>query len=331
MALPSLLHGSLAHAGEARLTKGYPAIIGQVVNVEQLAIPFAHLFSYVTEAFLSENKELMRAMRTIRSVLHAKTVCLLADAGLDDQKLFRYADLCNLEFIIRTANKRLIHVYNARADRWEDVELQDLAATAAGSVDFESVFTHAGSLIPVRVTLDWFRIRLPDQPGHRWVVVARTQKRSRRDNAAARWLDAYADPLVLITNRPIRTAEDAIQVYQDWHQRPGIEHLYRFIQEDGLDVEKIQLHALERFRREFVLILAAAVFVLRLPRVWRPAVVTWVRQLASAIAGTDRDRGGIYLFLDGIRRTLSARSLLDRCIKDPPPIDRLSNPARAPT
>jgi hypothetical protein len=323
--------GSLAHGQEARVTKGYPAVIAQVVNVKQLAIPFAHLFSYTTETFLSENKELMRAMRTVRSVLREKTVCLLADAGLDDQKLFRYADLCNLEFIIRTANKRLSQVYNASVDRWEDVELQDLATTAAGSVGFESVFTHAGTFIPVRVTLDWFRIRLPDQPGDRWIVVARTQKQSPRHNAAARWLDAYADPLVLITNRPVHVAEDAIQVYQDWHQRPGIEHLYRFIQEDGLDVEKIQLHALERFRCEFVLILAAAVFVLRLPHVWAPAVVTWVRQLASAIAGTDRDRGGIYLFLHGLRRIFSARSLLDRCIANPPPTDCLPNPAPAPT
>lgn len=82
--------GSLKHGQETRLTKGYPAIIAQVVNVEQLAIPFAHLFSYKTVDFLSENKELMRTMpacaghadrRTIRAVLREHVVCLLADAG----------------------------------------------------------------------------------------------------------------------------------------------------------------------------------------------------------------------------------------------------------
>jgi hypothetical protein len=323
--------GSLKHQQEARLTKGYPAIIAQVVNVAQLAIPFARLFSYKTADFLSENKELMRAMRTIRAVLRDHVVCLLADAGLDDQKLYRYADICNLEFITRATKERSIEVYNARLERWEEEELQDLAATAPGQVRFESAFTHAGTSVPVRVTLDWFPIRLPDQPWERWIVVARTQKLSQEDNAAARWLDAYADPLVLITNRPIESDKDAIQIYRDWHQRPGIEHLYRFIQEDGLDIEKIQLHRLERFRREFVLILAAAVFVLRLPHVWAPAVVTWVRQLASALAGTDRDRGGAYLLLRGIQRLLSARALLERCIHDPPPTELISHPARAPT
>ena len=38
---------------------------------------------------IRELRELMRAMRTIRTVLSDMTVCIVADAGLDDQKLFR--------------------------------------------------------------------------------------------------------------------------------------------------------------------------------------------------------------------------------------------------
>ena len=55
---------------------------------------------------------------------------------------------------------------------------------------------------------------------------------------------------MLITNRPTESRAQAMQVYHDWRQRPTIEHLYRFIQEDGLDVEKVQLRTLERRRRE---------------------------------------------------------------------------------
>lgn len=322
---------SLRSQEAARLTKGYPAIIAQVVNLPELVIPFARLFSYETADFLSENKELMRAMRTIRTVLRGFPVCLLADAGLDDEKMFRYAQLCDLEFVIRATKERLIEVYNARLERWESAKLLDLAATAAGETSFKTLFTHAGYHIPARVTLDWFRIQIPGQPWDRWIVVARVQKLSRRRNAAGEWLEALPDPLTLITNRPVHTAEQAQATFQDWMQRPGIEHTYRFIQEDGLDVEKIQLHRLERFRREFVLILAVAVFVLRLSEVWSPALIHWIRQLGSAVVGTDRDRQGIYLLLDGLRRILSAHALLERTIHVPPPIELLSNPARAPT
>ena len=65
-----------------------------------------------------------------------------------------------------------------------------------------------------------------------------------------------------------------MRVYQDWRLRPTIEHLYRFIQEDSLDVEKAQLRVLERRRRAFILVLLAALFALRLPHRWSPAVVS---------------------------------------------------------
>ena len=53
----------------ARITPGYPAIRAQIVNRSQPAIPYVRLFSYQTEDFVSENLELIRAMRTIRAVL----------------------------------------------------------------------------------------------------------------------------------------------------------------------------------------------------------------------------------------------------------------------
>jgi hypothetical protein len=92
--------------------------------------------------------------------------------------------------------------------------------------------------------------------------------------------------------------------------RPTIELYYRFVQEDGLDVEKIQVQKLERIRREFVLILALSLFVLRLPDVWHPALILWFRSLGSATAGTDSDWGSPYLLLYGLQRVLSAWSVL---------------------
>ncbi|HEX7592543.1 MAG TPA: hypothetical protein VF429_00065 [Anaerolineae bacterium] len=60
---------------DARITPGYPAIIAQTVNLTQPAIPYARWFSYVSEDFLSENKEIERAVRTIRIVLPGQKLC----------------------------------------------------------------------------------------------------------------------------------------------------------------------------------------------------------------------------------------------------------------
>jgi len=45
----------------------------------------------------------------------------------------------------------------------------------------------------------------------------------------------------LFTNRWVASALKAQQAYRDWRYHPTIEHLYCFIQEDGLDVQEIQV------------------------------------------------------------------------------------------
>ena len=47
--------------GEARLTRGYPAITATIVNSPQPAISYANWFSYQTADFISQNREVYRA------------------------------------------------------------------------------------------------------------------------------------------------------------------------------------------------------------------------------------------------------------------------------
>ena len=149
----------------------------------------------------------------------------------------------------------------------------EIVSVLPGRLRFKTGFIHEGKLTIAQVTLDWFQMRIPDTTQDLWVIVAET--------------DHLPDPLVLITNRPVRSAADARAIYNDWRRRPTIKLYYRFVQEDGLDVEKIQLQKLERIRREFILILALSLFVLRLPDVWHPSLILWFRRLGSATAGTD--------------------------------------------
>jgi len=96
---------------EARLTKGYPALMAYLVNLPRPAIPYARLFSYTMPEFLSENHETERAMRTIRTVIPERKVCLVTDSVLDDQKMFALAEKHDLEFITRVTSERWIEVY----------------------------------------------------------------------------------------------------------------------------------------------------------------------------------------------------------------------------
>ena len=50
-----------------------------------------------------------------------------------------------------------------------------------------------------------------------------------------RWLPPRY--LVLVTPRPVRGRRAAKQAYADWCRRGGIEPFYRFLQEEGVQIE----------------------------------------------------------------------------------------------
>ena len=283
--------------GKARLTSGFPTVLCEIVNLPQPAIPYAHFFSYTTDDFLSQNLEVQRAIRETVAVTTGYPVCFVTDSEWDDHAMFAYfAAQEATTFIIRAKYNRRLQVYNARLDRWEDEYLWNLRDSMAGQVCRKTFFHHAGQTRVGRSTLDWIQARFaPDSPTY-WAVIIDT--------------DLFDTPLVLWTNRAVTNAERALAVYADWQRRPTIEHLHRFIQEDGLLVEDMQLEPLESKRRLFLLILAAALFVLRLPDMWEPSLITWVRQLASAIVGTAMDREGFYLLLYGITAVLTTLATL---------------------
>lgn len=120
--------------------------------------------------------------------------------------------------------------------------------------------------------------------------------------------------MALITNRPVVSALDAEHIYRDWLRRSTIEHFYRFIQEDGLDVEEIQVQTLERQRRTFMLVLATALLVLRLPGTWSATTLAWLRALGSSLAGTAMDRQGSYALLLGLHRVFSTLLLFSAIV-----------------
>jgi hypothetical protein len=275
--------------GEKRLTRGYPAITATIVNLSQPATTYANWFSYTTEDFVSENREIERAIRTTRALFPTAHLRFVADAGLDDQKVFQQIAAVHGEFIIRACHDRAVDVYNDRLHRWERELVMDLTASAPLMASVHACFTHARERREVDVSLGWLSLRLPETQQEIWALIIRDPDLERA--------------IVLLTNMPICCAEDARLVYTEWRHRPRIEHLYRFDQEAGLDIEDMRVQTIERMRRVFVLVLLAALVVYHVANDWPQEAVTWLRYLGGKLGlGTDRD--GMYLLLQGIRCVL---------------------------
>jgi hypothetical protein len=269
-----------------RLTSGYPAITAAVVNLPEPVVTYANWFSYVTEDFISENREIYRAIRITRALFPRAKLRFVGDAGLDDQKIFKQVSLVGGEFIFRACHNRQVEVYNERLDRWELEMLDDLTVTVPLLLALRVAFTHARKVHIVDIQLGWLKIRIPGTQQALWAIVAH---------------DPNLDhDLVLITNIPIHSAHDAQTMYTEWRYRPQIEHTYRFDQEDGLDVERVQVHTLERMRRIFVLVLLAALLVYHIAHAWPQHMVLWLRRLGGKL-GHSSDRDGPYVLLAGIR------------------------------
>jgi hypothetical protein len=287
-----------------RLTPGYPAITATVVNLAEPVLTYANWFSYVTADFVSENREIYRAIRITRALFPDISLRFIGDAGLDDQKIFHQMALVHADFTIRACHNRTVEVYNDRLDRWEEELLDDLTASVPLPLKFRVAFTHARKVRHVDIQLGWLMLRLPETYQLLWAVVAHDP-------------DDDHD-LVLLTNIPVRTATDAQTVYTEWRYRPRIEHTYRFDQEAGLDVEDMRVQTLERMRRLFVLVLLAALFVYHVAHVWPRHMVLWLRHLGGKL-GLSSDRDGPYVLLAGISAVFVAAATLAFAAQHPFP------------
>ena len=290
--------------GQKRLTSGYPVMTATVVNLPEPVVTYANWFSYVTEDFVSENREIYRAIRITRALFPHVKLRFVGDAGLDDQKIFHWTDLVGAEFIIRAYHNRRVEVYNERLDRWEEELLHDLTSTVPLPLKLRVAFTHARKVRVVEMALGWLKIRLPETQQVLWVLVAHDPDLDRE--------------LVLITNVPIHTCHDAQTVYTEWRYRPQIEHTYRFDQEDGLDVEDMRVQTLERMRRIFVLLLLAALFVYHIAHAWPHQMVLWLRRLGGKL-GLSSDRDGPYVLLQGIHAVFVTAATLAFAAQHPFP------------
>jgi len=291
--------------GKARLAHGYPAITATVVNTQVPVTTYANWFSYKTVDFISQNKEIQPAFETTDRLYPQYKVRFVGDSGLDDQKMFVQVQTLEQEFVFRISHlERIVEVYNERLDRWETETLKDLVEVVPYQATFQILFTHAGQTHWDTIQFGWFKVRIPGTTQPLWILVADDQTIIRQ--------------LVLITNIPLINTSIVQQVYNDWRLRTRIEHGYRFDQEQGLDVEDMRVHTVDRMRRIFALVLLAAQLVFVISEQWPPKAVLWLRQLGGKL-GLSCDRDGPYWLLQGIAAVISTAMTLSFAFLHPFP------------
>jgi hypothetical protein len=291
--------------GKARLTAGYPAITATIVNLPLPAICYCNWFSYTKSGYGDHNYEIYRAIRTSRFLFGEHTLRFVGDAGLDDQKIFAWVERVRGQFIIRSQKDRRVEVYNERLCRFESGLLQDLAGCLPLPVRVSACFRHARKKRWTTLQMGWLSLRFVENKQPFWALVIQDTDKS--------------GPIILLTNLPLTNAQEALQVYKDWSQRPKIEHTYRFDQEEGLTIEDVRVRTIERMRRVMVLVLLAALFVYHLSRHWPKQALLWLRLLGGKL-GLSTDRDGVYVLLAGIRAVLVTWATLQFAKQHPFPL-----------
>jgi hypothetical protein len=296
--------------GKARLAHGYPSITATVVNTKVPVTSYANWFSYATADFVSQNREIERCFENTCRLYPQRRIRFVGDSGLDDQKMFAKVGQLEQEFVFRAYHlDRIVEVYNERLHRWETESLQDLTATLPYQATFQVTFTHAGSSHEDTIKLGWLKIRIPGTTQELWVLVADDQTLPRQ--------------LVLITNVPLLSVQVVQQVYEDWRLRGRIEHGYRFDQEQGLDVEDMRVHTLDRMRRVFAMVLLAAQIVFVIDDQWPPKAVRWLRVLGGKLERSV-DRDGPYWLLQGIAAVIVTAMTISFIALQPFPFEEFS-------
>jgi hypothetical protein len=77
---------------EKRLARGYPAITAAIVNLRVPAVTCANRFSYSVGGQDDPNGEVCRSIRMTHSRLASRSLRYVGDAGLYDQKVYRWIE-----------------------------------------------------------------------------------------------------------------------------------------------------------------------------------------------------------------------------------------------
>lgn len=110
--------------------------------------------------------------------------------------------------------------------------MEEVAQCTPSLLRSQAHFRTHGHLRQGTVRLGYHEVRLPDYPEQRsWLVVTRTS--------------CLYEDWFLLTNVPVLSHQQATEIWRGYCQRWSIECWFRFLKEEGLHLEDIQVRRLE--------------------------------------------------------------------------------------
>lgn len=263
-----------------------------VENEDNAIVPlYSDLYSQKAPDFVSENEEILTAVRRVAAACQRRGVWVV-DRGGDRGEL--YAPLLGQghRFIIRNTGERHILVgHLQRAQR--KVATKEVAAACPMMYATHIVREEKGREVACRLDYGFKAVRLPAHPKvPLWLVVVR----------------GLGDkPMMLLTNIEMRRNRDVLWwVVSAYLTRWRIEEVIRFIKQ-SYDLEDIRVMTYERLRNMVVLVNAVAFFtaVVLATRIKLKILATHLLTASKRLFGIPEFR--LYAIADGIRE-VCARS-----------------------
>lgn len=272
---------------------GYNHLIGLAVGAKHVGLVFSKTISYVTEEFVSLNRDIFRAMRYSHQVLAGHTLRFICDRGFDDEKIFAFiTDLCE-QFVIRLYHNRtlLLQRGGVRVER----SLKEVVREIRQPIRLDAWFRQRGRWRKSLVTLGYVQLWLPDHKHPYYLLV------SHAHGIGQDWL--------LLTNVPIHSSKQAQEIWFNYRRRWRVETTFRFLQRDGLRWDDFKVLNFDAIQRLITLVLVAALFLLNI-RLFLDDSSLQILLTLGGKQGLKSERDGPYLVLRGLQKVVGCLSTL---------------------
>lgn len=278
---------------EGTIADGYwTAHVVGVENEDNAIVPlFASLWSQKAPDFVSENEEILVALRTVAAACHGRGVWVI-DRGGDRGEL--YAPLLDEHhtFIVRNKGDRHLLIGHSPSSTAKG-ETEALALNCPMHFATHIVREQAGQEVVHRLDYGFRPVRLPAHPRTPlWLVVVR---------------GLGEKPLILLTNIQVKRNRKSLWwIVAAYLTRWRIEETIRFIKQ-SYDLEDIRVLSYQRLRNMIVLVNAVAFFTTSVigSRMKLEILATHLIKASKRLFGIPDFR--YYAIADGIRE-VCARS-----------------------
>lgn len=272
-------------------------------------ILYHRLFSSAADDFLSESTEIQTALGTVGTALAAKRgqVTYIMDTQFDDQAVWRTIWQQGNHLVCRLKHPER-RVYQPTADgRWAETSIAAVRSRLQERARVQTelrVRKQGQSRVkrqPVTAVLRACALRVP-------VPSDLQQRRTSTRLRQPVWLvevhlDHVAmDPWLLLTDHPVTTAAEAVQVFRMYRQRWAIEDCFKFTK-DVLGWESVQLLGFDAIRTLVALGWVAAGFLYELGVTLEWPEVRLLARLGGWVPHKDRPPGKT-IITRGLQRLL---------------------------